>query len=261
MRKLMVPAALLFLATGCDLFDESKEILSGLTNPLVVQGMVLGIEAPDAEGIDLEGTDYEEGTLMVAFLADAANVDEIEDAPVTGASVRLEGDVMGSIEATEAGGGSYTITPDQGVAYVDGADWTMVVGVDGELSTATLRLAEEVTLTVPEQHSQDSPISLDLTAGAYDSALVVVLDGRSGEITYSNEPAGVKEYYDFTHSTETVGVVEIPGEAFPEQSLYAVGVAGMLNSGADDLDGMNTLLSAVMVGKMKFFPVSTIVIP
>ncbi|MBN2799547.1 MAG: hypothetical protein JXX28_10405 [Deltaproteobacteria bacterium] len=261
MRKYFVMGLLLPLA-GCEYFDQGKDIFEGLTNPLVVQGMILGVEPPESEYIDLSQTDFKEGTLAMIFLADASNVEEIDQAPVEGAQVSLMGDVMGDAALNELGAGAYALTPEAGVTYAPGAAWTLnVAGIGDTDASVPLALPQAVALSVPEQHTAGEPLVLDLSGGAFDSALVVVLDGSSGEVTYSNEPQDVRAYYDFTHGSAGVGTIEIPGTAFPGEAVYAVGVAGMNNGDSAGMAGMNTVLSAVMVGKMVFAPVSTMTMP
>ena len=50
---------------------------------------------------------------------------------------------------------------------------------------------------------------------------------------------------------------EIPGTAFPGDSVYAVGVAGVVHTTGDQLDNMNTALSTIMTGDMKVYAVNT----
>ncbi len=257
----LAPLALLLPLMGCDYIDQGKDIFEGLTNPLVTQGMILGIEPPASEDVDLSGTDYSEGTTALVFLADAANANDLENAPVSGADVSLRGGSLGDESLADLGAGAYALALDPGVVYADGAQWTVVVNLGGETARANITLPSGANASIPQEHTQGAPLSVNLSAGNYDSALVVVLDGQTQEITYSNEPSGIKEIYDFTHSTETVGVVDIPGDAFPDQSVYAVGVAGMNNTTSDDLESMNTALSSVMAGKMVFSVVSTLEIP
>lgn len=257
----LAPLALLLPLVGCDYIEQGKDIFEGLTNPLVVQGMILGIEPPDSEDIDLSGSDYSEGTTALVFLADAANADELENAPVSGADVSLRGGNLGDEGLADMGAGAYALALDPGVVYADGAQWTVVVGLGSDTARAEVTLPAGANLTIDEEHTQGAPLTVNLSSGGYDSALVVVIDGQNQEVTYSNEPSGIKEIYDFTHSTETVGVVEIPGTAFPDQSVYAVGIAGMNNTTSEDLENMNTALSSVMSGKMVFSAVSTIELP
>jgi hypothetical protein len=109
---------------------------------------------------------------------------------------------------------------------------------------------------LPTAHSAGQPLSVDLAGQGFDSVLVVVLDAASLELSYSNEPADIQELYEFGHGG-TGDSVEIPGDAFPGDSLYAVGVAGLVTADAADLDEVNTALSSMLAGKFRFYPVQT----
>jgi hypothetical protein len=262
----MIALALLSL-TGCDALNKARDTLDGLLEPVVVQGIVLGIEPPSGDGLDdlLVGTDFERaGISATVFMADAADVTELENAPISGAMVELVGpDASGMV--AEVGDGAYARRPDGTLPYQPETTWQLVVerteGDETQISTAELLLPVDVDQSdqVPRDHALNTPITLDFTGLAYDAALVVVFD-RDG-LAYSNEPRTIREVYDFTRGDGDLGVVEIPAETFDAESLYVVGVAGMVNTRAADLAEMNTGLSTVMSGKMRFYPVSTLTVP
>ena len=59
-------------------------------------------------------------------------------------------------------------------------------------------------------------------------------------------------FYDFARA-DTVTRVTIPGDlAFDSAGVYAVGVAGMNKADSDTFVDMNTALSSVMAGKLRF---------
>ena len=97
----------------------------------------------------------------------------------------------------------------------------------------------------------NTAVNIDLTGQEFDSALVIVMLADGG-VTYSNQPDGIREFYDFTHGSELVTTVEIPAEAFPSNGVYAIGVAGLTHTVAEDLTEMNTALTSIMAGKMVF---------
>ena len=104
-------------------------------------------------------------------------------------------------------------------------------------------------------HDAGAPLALDLTGQGYQSTLLVVTEVTSGNTTYTSQPESAEELYELTSNPAPVGVVTIPGDAFPGPGTYAVGVAGMLHDTDDDLEGLNTLLSRGMAGKMRIFPI------
>lgn len=251
MKRLLAVGLCLGLP-GCAFFQKVEDVFEGLTNPLVGLGMVLGVEP--AGGADLEGTAYEEGVFASVFLADAANVDQIEEAPVTGAEVSIQ-----SVPALDTGTGLYSIIPTDGLAYQEEVTWRVRVEIGGGVATANLELPAAVDFDPPTTHTAGSDLEVDASGQPFDSLLVVVLEAESGDVTWSNEPETAREFYDFTHRSTDELVVTIPGdEAFPNESGYLVGVAGMNHTGASDLHGMNTALSTLMAGKMVISPVTTI---
>ncbi|MBW2253332.1 MAG: hypothetical protein JRI25_01890 [Deltaproteobacteria bacterium] len=248
-----------FLAVGlclglsaCDFFEEVRDVFEGLTNPLVSLGMVLGVEP--SGGADLEGTDYEEGVLASVFLADAGNVNQIDQAPVTGAEVSIQ-----SVAAFDTSTGLYTILPTDGLSYQEEATWRLRIEIGDGAATANLHLPAAASFAPPTQHTAGADLEVDVSGQDFHSLLVVVLEAESGDVTWSNEPETAREFYDFTHGSTEELAVTIPGdEAFPNQSAYVVGVAGMKHTGASDLTRMNTALSTLMVGKMVMSPISTL---
>ena len=255
----MMTTSMVLALTGCGLFDkikETTETLEGLTNPLVAQGLILGVEEPESEDISLEDAGYAPGTTVTVFLADATDAADMENAPIEGATVKVSG---GSANATasEEQPGAYLIDPTEGLAYAASSLWTLSATIDGrdEASTATISLPAAAAVTVPEtQDETGQPLSLDLTGQGFASALVVVFNAECGEFTYSNEPNSVTEIYNFGHGDGEATEVEIPGSAFPEEGVYAVGIAGMVHTTADDLNNFNTALSTFMAGKMVIYP-------
>ncbi|MCB9675994.1 MAG: hypothetical protein H6737_12800 [Alphaproteobacteria bacterium] len=263
----MVMLALLAL-TGCDALNKAKDTIDGLLDPVVVEGIVLGVEPPQSQELQdlLTGSEFDSGTTATIFMADAKEVQEIENAPISGANVTLTGPGVNAT-VSEIDSGIYVMTPaDQPVEYASGDTWELKVvrssGDQTATSTAQILLPEpaDFTAQIPQQHQNNTPITLDFTGLPYDSALVVVVDD-GGNVTYSNEPSTIKEVYDFTHGQSTLGVITIPGEAFPADGVYAVGVAGMVNTDAADLDEMNTGLSSIVSGLMKMYAVNTYPLP
>src|SRR5262245_22332243 len=95
----------LFKSVG-DGINHVGDTIGGLTNPLVVQGIVLGVDAPqgDTSGLDLSDTDLKQGCALTVFLADASDPSQIEDAPVIGAGVDVS-TAKGDVAATDEGDG------------------------------------------------------------------------------------------------------------------------------------------------------------
>ena len=259
--------ALLTLA-GCDALNKARDTIDGLLEPVVVQGVVLGIEPPQSQDLQdlLDQSEFQSGTTATIFMADATEVSEIENAPIAGATVSLLGTGAG-VTLTEIDAGVYSLAPGADpLEYASGETWELESvrgsGDSQQVSTAQVRLPAAVDFSneIPEQHEVSVAIDLDFTGQPYDSALIVVLDDE-GNVTYSNEPQTIREVYEFTQGSTELGVITIPATAFPDEGIFMVGVAGMVNTDAADLDEMNTGLSSVISGLMRTYAVSTLPIP
>jgi hypothetical protein len=233
---------------GCGVFNEGRDILEGLTNPLVVQAIVLGADLPDdAQGVTLP-SEFSAGSTATAFLADAGNVADLDRAPISGATVRMQSETLG-----QAAPGTYTLTPGA-LAYAAGQSWSFSASVGGRNSaTATIALADSADFDLPTEHAAGQGFSIDLTGQGFDGAFVVVTDS-SGATTFDNRPTDIRGFYELTRG-EPAGVVAIPATAFPEPGVYLVGVAGIeTTAGRANMSRMNTALSSMLSGNLVFEP-------
>lgn len=248
-------APLLLGLAACDQVDDIKDTVDGLTNPLVMVGMHLGIETPSSDIIDLSDTDYAEGAQAKVFLFDASSISDLGDSPVEGATVDLVSSSNGGpFTLEDQGSGTYTARGADGLSYT-AEEFTVQAGVgDGSHSIDSVS-PEAPDADVPENHSAGNPMAISLDGQGYDGALVIVFDAGNGEITWSNEPTTVQDLYTFTHE-ETSTQVEIEGEAFEQPGVYAVAVAGTVNATDDGMVEVNTALSSLVAGKFRFYPVT-----
>jgi hypothetical protein len=256
---------ILGLAIGCGWFDKVKEDVDGVvddiegaTTPILGQGFLLGIESPQQPELQplVESGVLEPGTGMTLFLADAASADQIEESLVSGAIVAVD-TPAGRVSAVESEQGVYTIDPVTGeLAYEDGERWTILLDVgDAEIRGMHIDLPPAAEVDLPTFHDAGAPIELDLTGQGFHSTLLVVTDVTTGNTTYTSEPESAEELYELTAQSVEVGVVTVPGSAFPGAGTYALGIAGMQHDTDEDLVGLNTILSRGMAGKMRIFPV------
>ena len=245
---------------GCEELDEIKDVVDGVTNPLVVQGLILGVAEPEYEEIDLSDTDWADGALVKVFLADASNVDDMANAPVDGATVRLKVGQGDAVELVKDGGGAYSgNAEEQGISYEVGSDAAVNVVLDGDNSSVA-RLLPDAPLIADQidyGHTKGTAIQLDLSQQDFDGVFGVVVNTETQEITWSNEPGDIEAVYEFTHG-DGQKRLELPAKAFADESVYAIGVAGMKTASSDDFDNMNTALSSFMVGQLRFVPTCTI---
>ncbi len=263
MKKILISGVVLGLS-GCEKITEIQDTVEGLTESFVVAGIYLGVEKPDA--LDLEGTDFQ-GARLTAFLADAGQISEIESAPISGVAVEMVSDGNGGLVMNETGGGKYELSSDDGLTYVSGELAGVSADYKDEEREITVDVPPAPEVDVDTQHEAGTSLTIDLTGQGFDAAMVVVIDVESGEITWSNEPEDITALYEMTHpggvglGEDEEGddslVVEVPAAAFGNEAYYALGVAGMQVSDPADFVGINTALSTLMAGKLKFTGICT----
>ncbi len=245
---------------GCEAIDNAKDAVDGATETTVIQASILSVQEPQDENLQalIQATAFSPGTTAAAFVADASSPTEMENSPVTGAAVDVEG-----VALDEKEDGAYAFTPDRGPRYAAGSSWVLTVdrGDDEGERTAVVALpapaADALNATGiggSVEHTANTALMVDLTGRGYASSIIAVI-GPDGDLAYSNNPESLADLYDAMQSDEA-GVFEIPASAFAETGLYAVGIAGLQHTTAEDLDGFNTVISKVRAGEMVFWPVN-----
>ena len=244
---------------GCAAIDGLKDEVAGATNPLVMEGLVVGIAPPESADVDLTGTAFESGASAVVTVADADSVDNLEEAPVEGASVALLTETGGRVALLDMGSGRYAATAEDGLSYTEGDNATLSVDYGGgeESSSAQLQLPRRPDVSFPTNVPKGQPLHVNLTGQTFDNALVVVVDSATGETVWSNYPTTIEEMYHLTHDAGALEV-DVPGSALNRESVYLVGVAGLVNADTANLSNVNTLLSAFTGGRLLFTGVSTV---
>lgn len=269
MRRMWMVGGVLGVA-GCTTLDKIQDIqeqIEGYTERFVVMGTYLGVAPFDAD-IDLSEAGFS-GAKAAIFLADAAQYNEIENAPVTGLQPLLRSAGNGALTMVEEENGKYVISGDDGLVYSDAEQTSVVVTYLEEERQISVFAPQAPDLSaVPEIHTAGAGMTIDLSEQGFDNALVVVIDAESGEITYSNEPEGIEALYEMAHGEggalsddETTEpeplVVVIPERAFAEESIYAIGVAGLVVGETEDMVGINTALSSIIAGQFQFVKMCT----
>jgi hypothetical protein len=233
-----------------DLRDTVEEI----TNPVVVQGVILDLELPEDALLVAAMADagLEQGLTATVFVGDTRALDEL-DQTSSGARVTVEG-----VRAAEVEAGVFSLWPEDGLSYQQGAQWTLKVRQpsEGDRGEVSIRLPDPAPVYVPEMHAPGTSMTLDFDGLGYETVLAYVLNAK-GETTWTNQPESILEVFELTLSNTTVQTLEIPASAFPDASIYAVALAGMVHSDNTDFDGVNTLLSNMMAGRMRLHPVFT----
>ncbi len=239
---------ILLLLLGCADFLAIAEAFDALTNPLVVQASYLGVE-PLPEGLDLGENAWANGSTAHVLMADAGSVDDLENAPITDASVVIEG--PGTVVPLRSdAAGSWVADGTDGLAWSPGDDASVTVSRDGEHSL-TLTTPDAPELDLPEQIVAGDPLIIDLVGQDFDNVLVTVVRLADGETVYDSTPTDITALYKLTHSAGEL-TTEVPGSVFTEPGPYAVGVAGLVNADPDDYEGVNLALSALTGGSLQF---------
>lgn len=251
MRRTLVPAlSFLLSGAGCSNFLD-------YFSPVVSQGLVLGVDDP-VVGVDL-GAEFVAST----FLARAESLAEIEENLYDDAE-RVEV-VSGSTtaELLSQGQGLYLVDSDSvgALQYTEGATYTLRVVDEGKTRTVGMAAPGAPTLSglpvPPATHPAGAALSVDLTGQGYDNSLAAVVD-EQGNLVWDNRPEGVGEYLDWIGSGGEVGVVQIPGEAFPNPgTAYVLGIAGIVKAPDAAFDNFNPLLSNFAIGTMAVAPIVT----
>lgn len=246
---------------GCELFDQVKDTLEGVTDPTVALGVLTRIEPPsgfddptlsDLTGVS--GTELDPGVAATLFLADARSLSDLGNAPVTGAEILARGceeEVL--LEEAEP---AYVLAPGEAFDACDASAFSFERVDEPEAVYAPVDLPAAIDLGLPDTWDAGEELVVDLSAGAYDNAIVLVVDLSDGSITYSNEPTDARGYYDVL-TGGGVETVTIPGEAFPADTVVGVAVTGLLRTPNRDLDAANEVLSAVAGGRTMSHLMST----
>jgi len=253
----MLFAALLLLP-GCDLLEDARDELTGLTNPLVGQAMVIGIAEPENELVAaaLAETEWSQGVFAQVFLADATSADDLSKAPVGGANVNIVVGGNAAVRLNEDESGSYSASNEDDLVYQVGANVAISVNLEGGPALMGGQLPQATTADIPSQQNKGAKMVIDLSADSFNAVLGVVFDAQTSQVVWSNEPTTAEEVYAFGHSDGFVTSLEIPGPTFSNPGIYAVGIAGLVSGEASEFDNMNTLLSSFMAGKMSLYAVT-----
>ena len=248
------------LGVGCKGIGQIKDAIEGATSSFVVEATFIGVEPPDDESITaaVAQTEFGSGARILAFTADASNASEIANTPIGSLDLRLSAGGASGLKLAEGTEGEYSLTGDEGLTYESGSD--------AILSTTWSETARSVSASSPPapqadglagSHPAGQALTVDLSGQGFDRIMVFVLNAGSGEVTFNNSPTDIADLYDFGGGDGPTEVIEIPASALGEESVYAVGVAGLINAESTDYSEMNNLLSNFFVGKMQFHPVCT----
>lgn len=244
------------LILGCADIAKLKALSETVGNTHVLVGAYIGITPPDDDSLDMSGSEFSATAIVTTVLADATDVSNLGDSPVTDAVASWKSPTNGKVDMPFGDLGAYQATSADGVVYTDGE--TVVISAEWEgTHSAEVTSPPPARFAIEEEHEVGVGVTIDLTEQDYDSVFVVVYDGVNQVTTFDNRPTDIGAIYDWTHGGGDIAV-DIPGASFGEPSVYALGVAGIRHSDAGDFTDANTLLSTYASGKFQFYVVSTL---
>ena len=248
MHRLPLNLIPLPLLAGCDLLGD----LAGYANPMVMEATLVGVETPDPALVDLTGTTLEGGTVATVLLADATQMEDLAEAPLAGARVELRIDDGEWRALRDESEGKYLL--DEGLTYVAGQ--AVAIRIQGDPDHgATVRAPDVLDVTVAAEHAAGAPLVVQTEAEGIAHLALVVMDIAAGEVLFDNRPTSIEDIYALTHGGGQ-RAVEVPGVVFSRPGAYVVGVAGLAVSAEEDLDNLNTTISALTAGTIRFYPVT-----
>jgi hypothetical protein len=251
--------ALPLLATGCgSLFEDIRDDVNGLLNPTVAIGAFTRLDPPSSSAIDLETLGLEAGLAGTVFLADAKQVSDLENAPIRGAVLEVSGCGQ-TVVMEEDASGAYLILPGTPLDSCP-SDLTLTRTDNPDATTQIpLEFPAAPSWTLPETWRPGDPnIVIPVSASPFDSALALLADATTGDITYSNEPEDVMGYYEFLTGTGAREDITFTAAEMRVDTIMAAGLTGLVRVPNANMADVNTALSVVDVGRTKLYPISTL---
>ncbi len=241
--------------SACAWFDKAEDTVSGIFEPVVAVSVLTFVDLPETDAVDLEDLDLEVGLNGTAFLALTTSIDDLEDALIDDATLTARG--CGQEGAFTNFDGAYVLVAPHEADGCQGPE--VVVSWDDAAEPVDLpvMLPGPIQAVVPLTWTANTPLDVDLSSDGFDSVFVIVVDVISGEVTYSNEPEGVGEWYRFLTGTGDASSVQIPADAFQADTTHAVAINGLVKTPNRDITGANTVLSVVAGGRTRVYSVTT----
>lgn len=248
---------LLLLLAACAPVTRIGDKIVGLTNPVLVGGIVLGTRPPQDDALrgalELAGvTGFTEVRLVVA---DALELQDIDQALVTDAGVTLE--TPEPFAMSPEPDGWYRIGAAGAPSYAVGGTWRISADLPDRVlpGTVDVDLPDVAELDFDPERDPSEDFTLDLSGQGFDYAFAAVYD-LEGEERFTTAPTTNEEIVDLVlPAGDPVEQVTIPGETFDAEGVYVVGLAGLQRAPAERVDGLNEALTAVLAGRVELFPV------
>lgn len=239
----------LLVLVGCDRLDAAGEVVDGLGDTTVAQGILLGADLPPFVELPDDADFYT--AMSKVFLAEVTDASDMADSPVSGARVKYTSPATGGLSFSESGPGEYRLYSYDGLEYEPGQVATVLFDVGGEPGSVRVTTPSAPEFEVPESHPAQSPLRLKLPDSEFAHLVAAVYDIDHDILTWDNLPADVEEAFELNaESTEVLTELTIPGDAFLRKSNYLVGVAGLEVGDTEEFEGVNRSLSTFAAGQL-----------
>lgn len=244
MRALVIPVVLL---GGCDLFNQAKDTINGVIDPVVAVGVVAVVDTPQAisDRITLP-EEYQAGVSAEVFLADARSVSDLANAPIAGADVTLAG-CGDSVVLADGGNGSYTTAAQ--LTGCAGPTFTVRRADVDPNAVLPVTIPADQDVGIPAHVDAGADLVLDLSHADWSGAVLVVIDATDGSVVWTSKPTDITGWYQLLKGQQDLSAVTIPGASFSADSEYAVVVTGLQRTKGSELSEVNTVLSTVAGGR------------
>lgn len=263
----MRPTTLLpvLLLTGCGDIQKLlalKDTFDAYTNSTVASTSILGVAPAADERVDmaLALTDLGSGARATAWLVQAEGAGGLDEDGLSGQPVQLVIDGQG-VALEEQVAGEYSADGETGLHYLPRTEARLQIDTEDGRKGLAIGLPDAPDFDLPAAHVAKEPLEVDLTGQDYDESLVMVLDVLTGAVTWEQTPKGAMELYEFARADGAVGWVDIPADAFPDESVYAVGIAGTWNADPETFEGVNVALTTGFAGRFRFVTTCTFTDP
>lgn len=259
MRAFIVLTAVSLALVGCRPITDVGDKIIGLTNPVLVGGIVLG-SAPPADPrlrLALQEAGFTGFTEARLVVADALEFQDIDQALIPTAEVTLtaEGEAPVAFLPDDAG----WFAPERGqfLSYSPGRTLRVEAILPDRVNPGTIEvpLPDVATIDVAAVRPAGRDLPVDLSGQAFDYAFAAVYDLDGNEV-FSNAPSTNDDILDFVlPAEEPVEEVTVPGDVFAAEDIYIVGIAGLKRAPPENIEGLNEALTAVLAGRLSLFPV------
>ncbi len=240
---------------GCSLIGSLGDELSKYTETTTMQGLALNVAEPENDEVANALAELPEWSPGIGratiFLADAANVADLSNAPIRGAAVTLRAKSFGALALDEGDAGRYET---EDLDYPQGQELEVVIEGDTTHRASTIAPVGLKNLRLPESSAMNRTIVVDASNEDIDALLVVVVEVGTGKVIYDSTPTSVEDMYAFSHGDGPTRV-ELDGSLFDRAGLYAIGVSGLERAGEGTYEELNVLLSTFMAGEVVFHSV------